>query len=527
MKIFVLLIAILLACSSQAQTDCNYAHITQGPIVRDTKTQGFYESYKLPNDQILTIRFVKNGFRIRSIVFQVLDAKLNIVKSLITPLKDKIHNLDFEYATMLGNELAVLKSETDKEAQIYSLYIETYNPETLQPITSLQKITDIPYDNKLFQQADFFIKESEDRNYLMIYSLYPTERNENEKIKITVIDKELNQIWTKDLTLEYLDKDVRVYSFLIDNNGNAYLMLTIRNRGEDITADERWQYRILSFRDKGQTQNDYFLKLPEGYISDFIMKPFDDKTLMVAGIYGAEKASVVSGSFFMKINAADGQIEFVNTSKFSIDFLVENLTERQTKNTIKKLERGKDVGMYDYEMRDLVMRSDGGLILIAEQYQFYVTSYMSRGPNGTMTTTYIYHYVYNNIIVVNIEPDGTISWNVKIPKFQHSTDDGGYASSYLLMIDDENLYFIYNDVIDNLAPNTKKFYNFLLKGKAAVTTIARIGPDGSLDRTILSRFTERKMIPIPRYSLQISNNQAYIILWNKKKQTNALIEINN
>lgn len=294
MKIFVLLIAILLACSSQAQTDCNYAHITQGPIVNDTKTQGFYESYKLPNDQILTIRFVNNGLKTRSVVFQVLDAKLNIVKSLITPLKDKTHNLDFQYATMLGNELAVLKSETDKEAQIYSLYIETYNPETLQPNTSLQKITDIPLNKKMFRQAEFFMKESADRNYLMIYSLYPTERNENERIKITVIDKELNQLWTKDLTLEYLDKDVQIYSFMIDNNGNAYLMLTIRNRGEDVAADEKWQYRILSIRNNGQTQNDYFLKLPEGYISDFIMKPFDDKTFMVAGLYGAEKASVVN-----------------------------------------------------------------------------------------------------------------------------------------------------------------------------------------------------------------------------------------
>lgn len=229
----------------------------------------------------------------------------------------------------------------------------------------------------------------------------------------------------------------------------------------------------------------------------------------------------------MKVNAADGQIEFVNTSKFSLDFLVENLTERQTKKAINKLEKGKDVGMYNYEMRDLIMRSDGGLILIAEQYRFYVTSYTSRGPNGTMTTTYTYHYVYNNIIVVNIEPDGTISWNVKIPKFQHSTDDGGFASSYLLMIDDENLYFIYNDNIDNLVPNSKRFYNYELRGKWAITTIARIGSDGAMDRTILSRFTERKMIPIPRYSLQISNNQAYIILWNKKKQTNALIDIND
>jgi hypothetical protein len=70
---------------------------------------------------------------------------------------------------------------------------------------------------------------------------------------------------------------------------------------------------------------------------------------------------------------------------------------------------------------------------------------------GTQTTTStVTYYYYNDVIVVNIGPQGNIDWAVKVPKRQTSTNDGGFYSSYAMAINKDKLYFVFNDDPDNL-----------------------------------------------------------------------------
>jgi hypothetical protein len=92
------------------------------------------------------------------------------------------------------------------------------------------------------------------------------------------------------------------------------------------------------------------------------------------------------------------------------------------------------------------LRSDGGAILVAEQY--YVQTVMpnngySMSPYGYNSMYYNryyynspfysgynnrrpdYYYNYNDIIVVNIRPTGEIEWSARIPKLQESKNDQG------------------------------------------------------------------------------------------------------
>jgi hypothetical protein len=71
--------------------------------------------------------------------------------------------------------------------------------------------------------------------------------------------------------------------------------------------------------------------------------------------------------------------------------------------------------------------------MIGEQYKYYEVSIKSTPvPNGLSlnieidlfgTKNVTKNYVYNEIIAVNISPEGNIDWCTRIPKYQHTRDD--------------------------------------------------------------------------------------------------------
>jgi len=64
--------------------------------------------------------------------------------------------------------------------------------------------------------------------------------------------------------------------------------------------------------------------------------------------------------------------------------------------------------------------------------------------------TYISHHYYHfgNIIVLSVNPDGSILWGNTISKDQNSTDDAGYLSSYCSAISGGKIFSIYNKYIE-------------------------------------------------------------------------------
>jgi hypothetical protein len=80
----------------------------------------------------------------------------------------------------------------------------------------------------------------------------------------------------------------------------------------------------------------------------------------------------------------------------------------------------------------------------------YVTSHTYTDANGNSHTTYTYHYIYNDIIAVNCTQNGEVTWKEKVMKRQHSTNDGGYFSSFFTMVQGNNVFLMYNDKEGNM-----------------------------------------------------------------------------
>jgi len=193
--------------------------------------------------------------------------------------------------------------------------------------------------------------------------------------------------------------------------------------------------------------------------------------------------------------------------------------EKEYEKAKKKAEKkDQELGLYSMDLSEIVHRDDGGALFIGEQYYMYVTTSTFRDANGRTSTTYTYHYVYNDIIVVNIDPTGEIEWLSKIPKRQHSANDNGQYSSYALQVKGENIYFIFNDSGQNLfLKDGDKVQQFEIKGKDALVVLATVDAMGGVSREALFTPERRDVILKPKDCVQITDERMFIFAERKNE----------
>ncbi|MGB0177568.1 MAG: hypothetical protein ACPF9D_10405, partial [Owenweeksia sp.] len=153
-------------------------------------------------------------------------------------------------------------------------------------------------------------------------------------------------------------------------------------------------------------------------------------------------------------------------------------------------------------------------VVVAEQYYMTVVQYTD--ANGRTSTSY--HYHYNHIMVINIKPDGHIEWTANIPKFQASSNDNGFYSGYMLLIENSNLHFIFNDNRKNLDRIAKKKD---LKGmgspKKSLAIIATVDAEGNVTRDQLFNNRDLSAILVPKKSIQTNGDEVILFGIRKSK----------
>jgi hypothetical protein len=210
--------------------------------------------------------------------------------------------------------------------------------------------------------------------------------------------------------------------------------------------------------------------------------------------------------------------------------------KEKAKKAARKGDKKRSAELYQYALDELVLRSDGGAVLIAEQYyveqrndyndryydpyryggfgyrglrsRFYNPYYSPYGYNNYRDNNYYYNY--NDIIVVNIRPNGEIEWTARIPKQQVTSNDGGYFSSYAMSIVRDKFYFVYNDNYKNHDPKRKdnKWYNY--NGRNSVITLAEVSKDGAVRINPVYNNREAGITTRPKICKQIGRNQMLI-----------------
>ncbi len=457
--------------------------------------------------------FANNTFSIERF-----DNNLNPAKSFELELTEGGKKSYLEFLLPLDGRLLLFTSFPDQKTKNNRLFVQPVDKQSLlADNNNKRQLAEINYEgNSKKNSGSFSFRTSNDSSKVLIFYSLPYNYNDPEKFGFMVVDKEMNLLWKKDITLPYRDELFDIETIKVDNYGNAYVLglLYMDRRRTKRKGAANYQYKVLSYTNNGGDINEYSVGLPDKFLTDLQIGIRANKDIVCAGFYSETGKLSIRGTFFFSIDARTKEVKTQSFKEFDIDFITQNMTEREADKAKRREEKGQDVELYEYDLDKLIVRSDGGAMLIGEQYFVKTVTYTQYIGNRPSVRTVTYYY-YNDIILVNIDGSGNIDWAIKVPKRQMSVDDGGFYSSYAMAINKDKIYFIYNDNPDNLSyTGVGRVSN--AGGRNQVVMVAQVNSKGEMSRKPLSAGISEVIIR-PKVCEQISYSD--MILFGQRRKT--------
>lgn len=335
---------------------------------------------------------------------------------------------------------------------------------------------------------------------------HPGSLEEKEIMTVKVFDNQFELLWKTNITIPYERGLTRIESVNITNDGLVYILTTVfKDRKERVRQERNYENFVIVVDSNGIAAN-HKLELEKKFIRDLKLNVAIDGDLMCGGFYSNEGYRS-DGVFFMTLDAKDFSIKTQSLKAFDFNFIVEGLSERAKARTKRKAERGREIGLAHVTFRDFVVKENGGAVLVGEYVNIYTTTTTDANGNTTSTT----HYHYDDIYVISISPNGSIQWAKKIPKYQHTANDGGFYSSFFMVVNEDVIHFLYN-VADR---------------KETHLQVTTVDSDGKLLHENLISNSRRENLRIrPKSCEQTSKNTFVIFATSKRYYQFAQVKLN-
>lgn len=467
---------------------------------------------------------VKGNFFSTKYYLEHYDLDMNKVNEAEIKLDRKVN---LEYIISINGGLYLLSSLKQRDSKKHQYFVQSIDKKSLQPQADSRQIGEIEYRSfKHFNAGDFWYEKSKDKSKILIAYNMPYEKKGKEKFGFRVFDNDFNELWHKQVELPYTDQLFSVLSYTVDNSGNTYIIGKLYDEKKEARKAKKegkpsFVYRVLKYSNQGTAYKEYPIKNKEHFITDLKISIDKEENIICSGFYSTEGTYSIRGSYFLKIDGKTQQITTKGFHEFEDEFITQHMNERQTKRAKKKADRKKkDLELYEYDLDEIVLKKDGGAVLVGEKYYMYVVTRTS--SKGQTTTTY--HYVYGDIIVINMNKEGQVLWKTRIPKRQHTTNDNGFLSSYVLSKVGNKLMFVFNDHIENLGyQKGNKIKNLPRKKKDLATILVEVDKDGNQSKEILFTVQDTKSYAVPKVSEQTTRDE--VMLFGQYRRKNRFFRV--
>lgn len=423
---------------------------------------------------------------------------LKVVRSEELDLKYKGKQRDFEDLLYFNDQLYLLTSFSNTAHKKNYLFLQSVSTKGLTTSKSLKMIAETEARNKEVE-GSFAVEIAKDSTHLLVYHDLPFEKNNPARFGFHVFDKNFDLVWEKDVILPYPDNQFTVEEYRVDDKGNVYLLGVLytdeakfRRRGSPT-----YRYVLLSYFNNGESTDEIRIDLPGKFITDLTFRVGNDGNLVFAGFYSEKDSYSIKGSYFFHLNPFDRTFSNSNHVPFDFDFLTAFMRQKDKARALEAEQNNdpsRSAELLNYSLDRLILRSDGGAVLVAEQfyiereayyrdyypyYGYYPYGYYGNYYRNNREVDYLYNY--NDIIVINIQPYGELQWTARIPKWQETRNDGGYYSSYVMSIVRDKLYFLFNDDARNFDPKRKSDRIYKYAGSNEMMVLAEMNLKGEVD----------------------------------------------
>ena len=437
-------------------------------------------------------------------------------------LEDGKRELNYRGLVQMDDEFFLFTTHTDNKEKMVYLYSQKLDKSTLTfgDLKELGSSSFEGYKKRYTPRYSFRI--SADSNYVMFIADLPSESDEPDRFSFRVFDKEMKEVW-KRIGVEVEDKEDDFYRYdaQIGNDGKVYILAKVYDSSRKYKKGEiNYTFDMLVYSEDEKNPDRFDVTLDNKFMSDVMFSRLQDGNIQVVGFY-ADQAGLQNGVFNLLIDGESHSVINVEANDFPTDFIVQHASEKEKEKASKKEDKGKEIAFYSYDIDDLMRNPDGSITMVGEQYRFYQTCHTDANGNTSCTN----HYVYGNIILVKFDSDGAVEWMELIPKFQHTTNDGGYYSGYALaQLEDGSLNLIYNDnPKNNFFHNNQRYYTWSRSKSKTDIIMYTIQLDGKLNRYTLFNSETEEVMSRPKVSVQIDSDE--IIVLGEAKKTTKLYKV--
>jgi hypothetical protein len=172
------------------------------------------------------------------------------------------------------------------------------------------------------------------------------------------------------------------------------------------------------------------------------------------------------------------------------DSFMLNKFESFSDELIKEMNLSPEMDINNYELTDIVLRFDGGMILIAEngyitQQTVEVPNYYS--PSFPTVKTYTYNHK-DDIFIQSMDAKAHTDWNKIIRKKQSSDIDNSLFSGYSLLKGKNKIQLIFNESVTEQTGLLVHSFN----------------ADGGLNRNTINSSKQKNLMLMPARATQVS-----------------------
>jgi len=424
----------------------------------------------------------------------------------------------------LRDKLYFFVSVLNKQNKDNELWVGSADYNTLKIDKTKTKLITLNYnDYSKKNSGKFRIHTSRDDSRLIVYFRNPAKKNENAAIGFQVYNNQMELQYQHSQKLNFKEDLLDFEKMYVDEEGNAYSLFKIykNKRDDEKKGEANYYYLISSYLEEGKQINDYKISLPGLFIADMSFTVDDMDQIICSGFYSNEGVLNYQGTYYQRINRLTGEVVKSSKKAFDPGFIMENLSGKEARKNSRKARRGDEMGLSDFVLGDLILRDDGGCVLVAEQYE---EKWITSTVNNQYSSYKLYYF--NDIIVVNIDANGEIGWSKKFPKRQVANDQIISFASYSIAVVNDKIALMYNDHKDNLKIGANEKPTRINGLNKMITILALISVDGEESKHSLFSIKDAdKIVTRPARSEQIDEHTLIIYCERGKKERFAKLKL--
>jgi hypothetical protein len=523
LKFLALCVALSTVIAINAQTKTDRADVNWA-VPLDAKKEGVFESLLHTDDENAYLLFSYK----KDLIIKRMDRNYKVLAEKVLPMKFDRDQHSLEDISFVGDKILVFTTNYSKKEKVSHLYLRVLGQTDLDSEGRMEKISSLPAESNK-KKGSISVHASPNKSKILVDLNKTYEKDDNETSEFLVYGNDMQLQWSQEVKLPYSNRYFQRSRVVIDDDGSVLLLGIKYDETSEARAKKKeklpaYTYHLLVFHKDGKTE-DHAINIADKFLQDVTLAVAKDGDIICGGFFGNKSAGSVRGSFFMRLDRATKEVEHQSYKDFDKDFITSYMTEKQAKKAERKAERkDEEVEMFSFDMDEIILREDGGAVMVGEQY------FMYQRCTGTGNSRKCYWvHEYNDIIAINIDPEGDIEWAQIIPKRQ-SFIERQYAlvignmparpvfASYAVAVKGDNLYFVFNDSGKNLFLKPgMKVEHYDLKGKGQLITLATIDGNGLVHREALLSPEKRDAILQPMRCRQMDENNMFIFAQRGKE----------